>query len=244
MLARTELDRLTAARPVVLSRTEDIVDAAEENRILQQILTAADAPALVKVPPPVRAHHLTRRLTGAAAAAAATLAAAGVLTVARTVGGSPGPQQSRASPTVQTAPRTGPGIRLAGYTFKMPAGFTTVGKPCAPMPGHAGLPVRGINPFAAAASSKGGCLEVFLAAGRAAAIPDTAQATQVGPYHGFVSHGPTDSVTLYVKMPAADNNHDLILVARRLSPAQVVAIARSGLPATIGPIDPCTKNCG
>jgi hypothetical protein len=106
------------------------------------------------------------------------------------------------------------------------------------------MPVRGNNPFAAAASSKGGCLEAFLAAGRAAAIPGAVQAIQVGPYQGLISRGPAPSVTLYVKGPAADGTHDLILVARRLSPAQVVAIAKTGLPATIGPIHLCTRNCG
>jgi hypothetical protein len=106
------------------------------------------------------------------------------------------------------------------------------------------MPVRGNNPFAAAASSKGGCLEAFLAAGRAAAIPGAVQAIQVGPYQGLISRGPAPSVTLYVKGPAADGTHDLILVARRLSPAQVVAIAKTGLPATIGPIHLCTRDCG
>jgi hypothetical protein len=246
MPARTELDRLTAARPAILSRTEDVVDAAEENRILQHIFSAtAGAPAQASVPPPGRTHRLTRRLTGALAAAAATaLMAGGVLTLAGTGASSPGPRQSTAARPAQTAPRTGPVIRLARYTFTMPAGFTAIARPCAPMPDRTGLPTRGRNPFTAAASSKGGCLEAVLAAGPAAVIPDTAQPIQVGPYQGFVSRGPAASVILYVKMPAADGNHDLILLARRLSPAQVVAIATSGLPATIGPIHACTKNCG
>ena len=41
MPARTELDRLTAARPAVLHRTEDVVDPAAENHILHQILSSA-----------------------------------------------------------------------------------------------------------------------------------------------------------------------------------------------------------
>jgi hypothetical protein len=245
MSARTELDRLAAARPAVLSRIEDVVDAAEENRILHHILsTAASTSAQTKVPPPVRAHRLTRRRTGAVAtAAAAALVATCVLTLARTGAGTPAARQSGASYPAQTAPRPGPAIQLAGYTFTMPAGFTAIAKPCTPMPDQASLPTRGSNPFAAAASSEGGCLEVSLAAGPAV-IPDTAQAIQVGPYQGFVSHGPAANLTLYIEMPAADGHHDLILTARKLSQAQVVAIAKSGLPTTIGPIHPCTKNCG
>jgi hypothetical protein len=246
MPARTELDRLAAARPAILSRTEDVVDAAEENRMLQHILSATTGvPAKANVPPPVRPHQLARRLTGALAAAAATaLMAGGVLTLSRTGASSPRPRQSTAARPARTAPRTGPVIRLAGYTFTMPAGFTAIARPCAPMPDRTGLPMRGSNPFTAAASSTGGCLEAVLAAGPAAIIPHSAQPIQVGPYQGFVSRRPAVSVILYVKMPAAGGNHELILVARRLSAAQVVAIATSGLPATIGPIHVCTKNCG
>lgn len=35
MPARTAFDRLAAARPAVLRHTEDVVDAAEEDRILR-----------------------------------------------------------------------------------------------------------------------------------------------------------------------------------------------------------------
>ncbi len=66
MPARTELDRLAAARPAVLHRTEDVIDAAEQDRILRQILSSGhDAPAPGSIPPRARARQLTRRVTGA-----------------------------------------------------------------------------------------------------------------------------------------------------------------------------------
>lgn len=45
MSTRTEIDRLIAARPAAVGRTEDVVDAAAEDRILQQILTSGEGPA-------------------------------------------------------------------------------------------------------------------------------------------------------------------------------------------------------
>ena len=67
MSARTEFDRLIAARPVVLRRTEDVVDAAAENRILQQILSCGDdAPTPGGLPPQDRTRQITRRLAGTA----------------------------------------------------------------------------------------------------------------------------------------------------------------------------------
>ena len=66
MPARTELDRLAAARPAVLHRTGDVIDAAEQDRILRQILFSGhDAPAPGSIPPRARARQLTRRVTGA-----------------------------------------------------------------------------------------------------------------------------------------------------------------------------------
>jgi hypothetical protein len=70
MSTRTELDRLAAARPAILRRTEEVVDAAEEDRILRQILfTSAGAPAPAGVPSPVRARSLSWLTAGARAPA-------------------------------------------------------------------------------------------------------------------------------------------------------------------------------
>ena len=68
MSTRTELDRLAAARPAILRRTEEVVDAAEEDRILRQILfTSAGVPAPADVPSPVRARSLSWLTAGARA---------------------------------------------------------------------------------------------------------------------------------------------------------------------------------
>jgi hypothetical protein len=48
MPARTDLDRLAAARPAVLHRTEDVVDLAEENRILCHILSSSPQPTALE----------------------------------------------------------------------------------------------------------------------------------------------------------------------------------------------------
>jgi|HubBroStandDraft_1064217.scaffolds.fasta_scaffold27801_2 hypothetical protein len=66
MAARTELDRLTAARPAVLHRTEDVIDAAEEDRILRQILFSGhEAPTPGSLLPQAPARPLRRRVSGA-----------------------------------------------------------------------------------------------------------------------------------------------------------------------------------
>jgi hypothetical protein len=83
--ARTELDRLAAVRPEILERTEDVVDAAEQDRMLHQILTATASPLAHTRGP---RHNLARRRTlltsglalGAAGVAAAVVLASGAPT--------------------------------------------------------------------------------------------------------------------------------------------------------------------
>jgi len=78
MPERTDIDRLIAARPDILSRTEDVADAAAEDRILRRILTsgAGAAPATV---PPARPRRAAGRPAGFRSAPAALgLAAAGL----------------------------------------------------------------------------------------------------------------------------------------------------------------------
>jgi hypothetical protein len=238
MLARTEFDRLAAVRPAVPRRTEDVVDAAEEDRILRQILLSSDdAPGGV-LPRP-RARQRTRRTAGAVAGAVAlALVAVGAVALVRVTSGPSGSPVREASHPAQTTPLAGPVIRLAGYSFPLPAGFTIADHPCAPGP------AQQASRFAAAASAKGGCLEAFLAAGHAGEAPPNAQAVRVGPYRAFAVHGPRSSVRLYVKMPAFDGGHALVLMARRLSLSLVVTIAAAGLPSKIGPRSPCTNGCG
>src|ERR1035438_3734379 len=61
MSTRTKLDRLAAARPAILRRTEEVVDAAEEGRIIREFLFATGGGAAPPdVPSPVRARSLSR----------------------------------------------------------------------------------------------------------------------------------------------------------------------------------------
>ena len=97
MSAHTEIDRLSAARPAVLRQTEDIVDAAAQDRILAQILSSGERAAPpVRVPSPVSTRQRARRLIttvpGAAAlglGVAAVLAAVALAVTALVPGGSP-----------------------------------------------------------------------------------------------------------------------------------------------------------
>jgi hypothetical protein len=77
----TELDRLAAVRPQILQRTEDVVDAAEEDRMLHRILATA-VPGTAR--PVGRAGPVVRRrraglLVGAVGLAAAATAVAVML---------------------------------------------------------------------------------------------------------------------------------------------------------------------
>jgi len=80
-----ELNRLAAVRPLTLQRTEGVVDAAEEDRILRQILATA-APIRGRAGSAGRRRRRTGLLAGgigltAAALAAAVVVASGALTV-------------------------------------------------------------------------------------------------------------------------------------------------------------------
>jgi hypothetical protein len=107
MSARTEFDRLIAARPAVLRRTEDIVDAAAEDRILRQILSSSrDLPTPGGIPPGARNRQLIRRVPGTVARpvalglVAAGVMAAVILTVTALV---PAGHQASRPPRVQLA---------------------------------------------------------------------------------------------------------------------------------------------
>jgi hypothetical protein len=166
------------------------------------------------------------------------LAIVAALALIQLSGGPSRPPVREASRPAQTTPRTGPVIRLAGYSLALPAGFAIVAHPCASGPAQrTGL-------FAAAGSATGGCLEAFLAAGHAAEIPADSQAVRVGPYRAFAVRGPRSSVRLYVKLPVLVGERALVLVAHRLSLSQIVAVVTAGLPAKIAPRSPCTNDCG
>ena len=214
--------------------------------ILQAAMATATTTELVRIDV---GRHLRNRsgrsrryLAGVAGAAAAALIVVGALAVAG--GGDSHPTSG--THTAATVPAAGTTIRLAGYSFQLPAGYQMVGSDCAALPPGLTptIPVVGENSFAAAASTRGGCIEALLAAGDAATVPSGAQSVQVGPYQGFVIAGAPTDVVLYVEIPPAERHHDLVLVASGLNADQVVAIAESGLPSSIGPATPCTTGCG
>lgn len=79
---RTEIGRLAAARPAILSHTEQVIDAAGEDRLLDQILSSQRDPAPsrtpARVPAPAPGAPPRRRIPKVAVGAVAGTAAAAV----------------------------------------------------------------------------------------------------------------------------------------------------------------------
>lgn len=248
MPTHTELERLAAARPAVLDRTDSVVDEAEESRILDQILlSASSSAASVNTPLSARSDHsfriVVRTISGVAAVAL-------VIAVTVAVAGSNGhPLSDHRDHTLRvTTPSssTEPIMRVAGFRFKLPAGYKTVDSPCAASPSPIpGTPLTVIGGLAAAASADGGCIEAGLTGwALTVAVPQGVQSVKVGPYQGFLSSSPTETVILYVAIPAADGTHYLVLTSVGLSADQVVSVAKAGLPTALGPAQSCEANCG
>lgn len=124
MTVRTELDRFAAARPALLDHTELVVDAAQEDQILRQILESAvpagDAASGAESAHravtllPARSGHRPRRLGIAAAGAAAAAVAIGVLAGTGTLSGAPG--KARGISIVTLAYRTAAATSGASQT--------------------------------------------------------------------------------------------------------------------------------
>ena len=117
MPARTELDRLAAARPPLLDRTELVVDRAAEDQILRNILDTAPAsrrrPAASRRARRSRAvrHHALRPAT-AIAAAAAVVAVAGAGVLVRSAIDHGTPPAPRTGPHRAAAPARLPSVRI------------------------------------------------------------------------------------------------------------------------------------
>jgi hypothetical protein len=105
MPARTELDRLAAARPPILDHTEWILDPAVENAILRQILGTTQVATGRR---PAGRRRSRRPLIGLAAAAAVIAVAGGGALVRSATAHSPAPL------------RLGSGHRLAGTSALPP----------------------------------------------------------------------------------------------------------------------------
>lgn len=244
MPARTELDRLGAACPIDPRATEVVVDAEEEERMLAEIRRAGrPVPALL----PDRRPKLRWAALAGGVTVAVAAAAAGVGVVVTASPPVPAPAATSV-PTRPTAPRHRPQsvtLRLASYTFELPAGFAAhAADECAGLPALApAVPVEGSG-GAATAAGAGGCVEVELAGGPAAAVPSGAAPVAVGPYDGFLVTEASSRYVLYVEIPAASGDHALVLASVGISAGQLVAIAESGLPGSVGTPQPCTRGCG
>jgi hypothetical protein len=229
MRASNELDRLSAAEPALLVDTEPVVDAREEERILEGIL-ASSHPRVTRQGGMTRRRRTAYLLVGAAFAAAA-------VAVASIGHGHGNPSTSRPS-IHHPAPLSGARIALAGYRFRTPAGFKKSASSCAPAPA-AGKPTTVLNGFAAAASADDGCVEaaylIVPSDLTGTVIPVAAKPVDVGTYQGdYVSTDSSGQSALYVELPKAGGSQNLaylVLLARGLTEDELIAVAVSGLPA-------------
>jgi hypothetical protein len=254
MRSRRALARLAAVRPAVLSQTDRIVDSEEEDRILRRIIAADPRTSTpIALPGRVATRHPARRLTGAVAVTVIIgLAAYGVFSLVRIA--VPGPHPRVA--TAATPTSTGPTLRLASYRFKLPADFATVRTTCAPAPkGFDALTPDGRNAaFSSAVSAGSRCIEAYLIAEPATASSEGFQAADnlafplvlygsVWPDSGYLAARDPSDVTLSIIFRSKRANNEVVFFAHGLSASEVLAIARTGLPATRGSAPSCVTPC-
>jgi hypothetical protein len=132
-------------------------------------------------------------------------------------------------------------ISLAGYRFRLPAGYAS-SHVCEPATSTPGNPSTVIHSMRAAASATGGCIGAAILA-RSWTPPPDAQAVSVGSYDGFFVPGDPQEA-LFVRIPATGGDHYLVISAERLAAQQLIAIAESGLPSSLGPTQTCMAGCG
>jgi len=219
MRTRNALERLAIAGRPLLAEADSLVDPEEEERILARILASDPGGSL--------AHRgARRRVPGAVLAALAVAGAAAVVSFAL-IGGWPstpagGRQHSQAGLSRRT-------IALAGYRFRLPAGYMRSTRTCVPVKSTPGHPMTVVYAVRVAAAAEGGCLDVTLTAGTPP-IPSGAQAVTVGPFNGFLVSAGSGQETLYLEIPVASGGNYLVLSAQGLTQGQLLAVARSGFP--------------
>jgi hypothetical protein len=254
MRSRRALARLAAVRPAVLSQTDRIVDSEEEDRILRRIIASDPRTSTpTALPGRVATRHRARRLTGAVAVAVIIgLAAYGVFALVRIA--LPGPHPRVA--TAATPKSTGPTLWLASYRFKLPADFATVRTTCAPAPKRFGalIPEERIAAFSSAVSAGGRCIEAYLIAEPAKPASEDLRATDnlafppvlygsVWPDSGYVAARDPSEVALSLNFRAKSGDNEVVFFAHGLSASDVLAIARTGLPAARGSAPSCVTPC-
>jgi hypothetical protein len=216
MRTRNALERLTAAGAPLLAQADALSDAAEEDRILEQILATNRAPA---------AGHRRRRAALVLVGVVVVAAAATVASIETGTGSAPLTRTTTGQHKLAVSGRT---IRLAGYRFRLPAGYAsgTCEPPATSTPGS---PNTVIHSMQSAASADGGCIGVAILA-RSWTAPSDAQKVSVGSYDAFLVPG-SPREGLFVQIPGSQGDQYLVISAEGLSEAQLIAIAESGLPA-------------
>ena len=217
MRTRNALERLAAAGRPLLAEAESLVDADDEERILDRILASDPDRSLAR-----RGSRPWAR--GAVLAALAVAVAAGVSFAL--IGGWPATPVEKQHAEAGLSRRT---IALAGYRFRLPAGYRQSARACVPVKSTPGRPMTVVYAVRAAAAAEGGCLNVTLTAG-SPPIPPGAEAVTVGPFSGFLASAGSGQETLYLQIPVASGGNYLVLSAQGLTSEQLLAVARSGLP--------------
>lgn len=216
MRTRNALERLTTAGTPLLAQADSLVDLAEQDRILERILATNRAPV---------AAHRRRRASLVLAGVAVLAAAAAAASLASGTGTAPSPRTMTGHHKFALSGRT---IRLAGYKFRLPAGYAS-GACQPPRTSRPGSPNTVIHSMQSAASADGGCIGVAILA-RSWTAPSDAQKVSVGSYDGFLVPGkPREG--LFVQIPGSRGDQYLVVSAEGLNEAQLIAIAASGLPA-------------
>jgi len=204
MRTRNALERLMAAGRPLLAEAESLVNVAEEERILTQIV-ASDRRSTVRRRRPVA-------LVLVAAAVGGALLA-GILT------------RSHAAPTASTRGRhhvalTGTLLELDGYHFRTPAGFKASDASCSADSRDPG------DAFETAAAAEGGCVSVYNVLPGSDGVPAPSgtgeERVTVGSYQGLFEDRGSAGMTLYI-------SGGLVFDAQGLTEDQLIAIAASGL---------------
>lgn len=221
MRSHSDLERLEAAGQPLLAEADSLVNAAEEDRILERILSCGRESA-----PPRRPRAWL--VLAAAAVVVAIAVVLGLVAIDR--GKSPGTTRQGGNAVALSGAK----LQLAGFHFRTPAGFKDSSSTCVAAQSSSG-PVTATNGFAAAASADGGCIEAFfMIADSGAKTPADEGATPVavGSHNGYyVPPNGSGESTLYIQLPTLNGTRQyLMLAAENLTEGQLVAIAASGFP--------------
>jgi hypothetical protein len=247
MHTRNALEHLAVAGRPLLTDAESLVDAGEEERILERILASPRTGSI-----PARRRKATPLLALSGIAVVAAVVAVAALELGR--------DAQPVSKGHRSHGLTGATIHLAGYRFRTPAGFKTSSSGCEPPFAGSSGPAIVLQGASAAASAAGGCVDGGIATLRGHAdptaivpsIPGHVEPVTLSGYQGYlVAHAQSDGCAvepsnpapcprvqpkslLYIYIPdASDPRHSTyaVLLAQGLTKDQLIAVAESGLQA-------------